>query len=121
MRIPGREGEASLGGVHLPETVNIAGVDDALDRAEADLAAAEPHERAKAMRQLRVVENFAGCQRVEVADEKVRTVLMLLDRLEKRLEFNRAPMLGPGRVHRAQMQSEDPQPIVFQRDLEECV
>ena len=60
------------------------------------------------MRKLPEVEQVAGRQRVEVAGEDVKAVLMPGDACEKRAELDHAVSLGPRRIERAEMHAEDP-------------
>ena len=51
VRIPHREAQARLVGMQAAEDVDVALVEDDLDRAPADASAAHPHERAEPQRQ----------------------------------------------------------------------
>jgi hypothetical protein len=67
------------------------------------------------------VEQFAWRERIEVADEDVRSVLMLLDRQQQRAKLVASPLLRPRRVHGAQMDPHDPPRAASRDDFDEGV
>ena len=76
MRIPHGEAQPRLVGMQAAEDVDVALVEDDLDRAPADASAAQPDERAQPARQLAEVEHVAGRQGVEVAGEQVEAAIV---------------------------------------------
>ena len=101
--------------------VGVAGRQHRRDRLPADRAAAQPDQRTQARRQALHVERFAGRERVEVAGEHVEPVLPRLHRPQQRGQLDQAAALGPGRVHGAQVDADDVDVVVLERQVEERV
>src|SRR4029453_14856630 len=79
VRIPNREGQASILGMKLAESIDVARVQDHFDRPPANPAPAQPDERAQARGQLPEIEDVARRKRVEVASEQMKTAIVLPD------------------------------------------
>lgn len=121
MGTPGRKGQARLFGLQRTEDITIARVEDDLNRAPSNPAAAQPHERLEAMGQLSNVEQFAGRERVEVTREHVESMLMSFDALEERTQFLYAAPFGPGRVNGAQVHAKDADSIPLGHHFQKCM
>src|SRR5688572_9759535 len=106
MGIPHGKRETGNARMLLAIRVDIATVEDDLDRAPAHLAAAQPHQGAQSSGELREVQQLSRRQRVEVTCEQVASVLMLGDRPQQRAQLERPAAFCPGRVHRAEMHAE---------------
>src|SRR3954471_4379799 len=91
----------------MAEGVGVAGVEDRLNRPPADPAAAQPDEGPQTGRQFPQVENLAWRERVEVADQRVEAAFPMTERPKERAQLEPAAALGPGRVHRAQVDPDD--------------
>src|SRR5512145_828885 len=81
MRARGRKREPWHAGVPRTVQVDVPPVENDLDRPPSHGAAAQPHERAQAPRQLSYVEQFPWGERVEVTGQQVDAVLMLRNAL----------------------------------------
>ena len=79
MRRPGRKRVADLRTVKEAVRVHVAGVEHEPNRSPADVAAAQPDQRAQAIGQLAEIEHVARRERVEVSGEKMEAVLMAGD------------------------------------------
>src|SRR5947209_3079389 len=117
VRIP--RGKSMPGRQRMLDTVPIVvtRVDDGLHGAPFDPSAAEPDERAQAMRESADVELGVLRQRVEVPGEHVEAVLMLRDLAKERAQLEHAPPLGPSRVDGAQVDAEDPDGLILRHEL----
>ena len=81
VRVPSGEGVACFG-MEAAVAVNVIGGQHDLDGFALDVAPAEPDEGANPARHAAHIEQFAGCEGVEIADEQVKAVLVLLDAFE---------------------------------------
>src|SRR3712207_6593689 len=115
VRAPRGERVSRLGGVQGAERVDVPGVEDLLERAPTHLAATEPDECAQPVRERADVEQLAGSERIEVAGEHVKAVLVLPDAGQERAQLADAAPLGPRRVHGTEVHAEDPAPCVSRR------
>ena len=104
-----------------PVRVDVAGVEHQLNRSPADVAAAQPHERAQPVRQLAKIEHVARRECVEVSGEEMEAVLVAGDACKQRAQLDHAMPLGPRGVKRTQMDAEDPQFVGSGIDLEKRV
>jgi hypothetical protein len=102
VRAPRRERVAGDVRMQRAESVQIAAVEDRLDRPPADRPAAQPHERTQAAGQLPHVKNLPGCERVEVPDQQVRPVLMARDARQQRAQLELPAAFRPRGMHGAQ-------------------
>jgi hypothetical protein len=79
VRLPDGKSVAFVIGVKGAKAVQISGVKHRLNGVAADVASRKPDQRANPERHQVKIENFAGRERVEIADDDVKAVLMLFD------------------------------------------
>src|SRR4029079_3942693 len=103
------------------ESIDVAAVEHVLNGPPSDLSAAQPDERLQARREQPALEEFTWSQRVEIAGQEMKAMLMLRDGCEQRAQLEHAAPLGPRCVHGGEVQSENPAATAGQRNLEERV
>src|SRR4051812_23291797 len=103
VRRPRRKRVADIGPVQQAVCVDVSGVEHQLNRAPPDMAAAQPDERAQAMRQFPEIEQIARRERVEISGEQVEAMLMASNARKQRAKLDHPVALRPCGVERAQM------------------
>src|SRR4051812_32960731 len=121
VRRPGRKRVADLWSVQQPIGIGVIRIEHQLDGAPPDFAAAQPHQRAQAIRQLAKIKEISGRQRVEVAGQHVETVLMARNTRKKRPQLDHAMAFGPRRIQRAEVHAENPQLSGSRLDVEKSM
>ena len=121
MRIPCGESVTWLAGMQRGPRVDVFLIEHVLDRVARDVTAAEPNHCADPLRHARDLQDFAGCERVEVAGNDVEAVLVLFDRLEERADLVAPLPLAPIGEPGAQVQTKQPYRWFFDFDFEKSV
>ena len=102
-----------------PECIEVARVEDGLDRAPPDAPAAHPDEWTQPNRQPRGLHGVAGRHGVEVAGKHVKAILVARHATEQRTQFEHPAPLGPCGMDRAEVHAEEAQPFAGRHHLDE--
>jgi hypothetical protein len=105
--------------MEVSERVFVSGVEHRLNRSPSNAPAPQPHERPEAQRQSGHLKGLIGRQRVEIAREDVKPMLMPFDALKQRAELVHSPPLGPRRVNRTEVDAKHPRLAVPGHNLDE--
>ena len=82
-------------GVKMAKTVQITGVEQSLNGFAFDVAPGNPDQRANPERHLRQIKSLARRERIEIADERVKTVFVLFDSVKQRANLARSFRFAP--------------------------
>lgn len=121
VRRPRGECKTRIASVQLAITVDVAGVEDHLNRPPPDVPAAQPDECPQAMGQLAKVEQVAWRKCVEIAGEDVESVLVPGNGGKERAQLEDTPPFRPRGEDRGQVHTEHAQLSGAWIDLEERV
>src|SRR5688572_3022654 len=108
--IPGGKGIASFLLIFMKhsEAVAVTGVQHDLNGVSLQLATTDPYERSNPCRQAVQLQQLAWRQRVEVAHQHMKTMLVPFNAFQQRTNLACPPLLVPFREPGAEMKPEDP-------------
>src|SRR5215207_3478371 len=101
--------------------IDVASVEDDLDRPPADLPSTQPDQRAQSSRELAEVQQLPWRERVEVAGEHMKPALVLRDRLQQGAKLDDPTAFRPCGMYRAEVNTKDPHVAPRRTDLEKRV
>src|SRR5687768_12192748 len=100
MRIPRRKRISLLLRMQRPVPISITGIEHQLDRLALQLPTTNPDQRTNPRRHSIDVQRFSRRERVEVADQHMKPILVSLNAIKQRTDLARAPALVPLRKSR---------------------